>query len=70
MPYLQEALKFSGGVEAAELYELSPVVVTATKVAESIEKVPASVSVVTEKKLSRITILQQQKLWDNFQVYF
>lgn len=40
-----------GGVEAADLYELSPVVVTATKVAESIEKVPASVSVVTEKEI-------------------
>lgn len=42
---------FSGGVSAANVYELAPVVVTATKTAESLEKVPASVSVVTAKDI-------------------
>ncbi len=41
----------SGGVSAAEVYELTPVVVTATKIAEPVEKVPASVSVVTAKDI-------------------
>ena len=40
-----------GGVSAANVYELAPVVVTATKTAESLEKVPASVSVVTAKDI-------------------
>ena len=42
---------FRGGVSAANVYELAPVVVTATKMAESVEKVPASVSVVTAKEI-------------------
>ncbi len=41
----------SSGVSAAEVYELAPVVVTATKIAEPVEKVPASVSVVTAKDI-------------------
>lgn len=45
------ATVFSGGVSAADLYELAPVVVSATKIAESVEKVPASVSVVTAKDI-------------------
>ena len=45
------ATAFSGRVSAANVYELAPVVVTATKTAESVEKVPASVSVVTAKDI-------------------
>ena len=45
------ATAFSGGVSAADVFELAPVVVTATKTAESVEKVPASVSVVTAKEI-------------------
>lgn len=41
-----------GGVNAESVYELTPVVVTATKTAESAEKVPASVSVVTAKEIA------------------
>ena len=43
---LTGANMISGGVNAESVYELTPVVVTATKTAESAEKVPASVSVV------------------------
>ena len=59
--FLSKAILFSlviganafsgGGVSAANVYELAPVVVTATKTAESLEKVPASVSVVTAKDI-------------------
>ena len=42
----------SGGVNAESVYELTPVIVTATKTAESAEKVPASVSVVTAKEIA------------------
>ena len=41
-----------GGVNAESVYELTPVIVTATKTAESVEKVPASVSVVTAKEIA------------------
>ena len=57
---------FSGGVSAANVYELAPVVVTATKTAESLEKVPASVSVVTAKDIEDhncIRILSPHLRW-------
>lgn len=49
---LTGANMISGGVNAESVYELTPVVVTATKTAESAEKVPASVSVVTAKEIA------------------
>ena len=55
-----------GGVSAANVYELAPVVVTATKTAESLEKVPASVSVVTAKDIEDhncIRILSPHLRW-------
>ena len=45
-------LALAGGTaHAADVYELEGIVVTATKMAESAEKVPASVSVVTAKEI-------------------
>lgn len=44
---------FSGTVSAADVYELGPVVVTATKLAERADKVPASVSVVTAQDIEK-----------------
>ena len=41
----------AGEAGAANVYELAPVVVTATKMEESVEKVPASVSVVTAEEI-------------------
>ena len=49
---LTGANMISGGVNAESVYELTPVIVTATKTAESAEKVPASVSVVTAKEIA------------------
>lgn len=40
-------------VNAADVYELGPVVVTATKIAERADKVPASVSVVTAQDIEK-----------------
>lgn len=45
-------LALAGGTaHAAGVYELEGVVVTATKIEESTEKVPASISVVTAKEI-------------------
>lgn len=45
-------LALAGGTaHAADVYEMEGIVVTATKMAESAEKVPASVSVVTAKEI-------------------
>lgn len=44
-------LAMTGGTAHAVVYELEGVVVTATKMAESAEKVPASISVVTAKEI-------------------
>ena len=44
-------LAMTGGTAHAVVYDLAEVVVTATKMAESTEKVPASISVVTAKEI-------------------
>ena len=57
-------LALAGGTaHAADVYEMEGIVVTATKMAESAEKVPASVSVVTAKEINFGYHPDQPQLW-------